>query len=553
MDCVCYSSYLSERDAKDFEAVFKHFSVNEMVHYGTFQQLSERLINADGDVRAMTLDVILGSKEARVAQVGARDRGAKRRILLVDEVDVFFSSSFYGETYDPVVPLRLGSIAELQKKAWSMRGGDVKLILPALQAMDAYKTLMREFVQVQKILEGQIKKMVRDLDAWKGGGGDEPYRAYKIIDGKIAYKSGVCYDPKISFGYVTLWTYFHEHERKCVDDATLEEHLGLMINCGQFSYAEIPKRYSLILGVTGTLVPERKGGPHPLGSFEQEIIHDDYKIMGQTELPSVYGERSLTFRENEHVRVERTTEEFNNAIGREVAKAREGRAVLVFFESEAKMETWQASAYGQRVDPSMMEVIKSDTMNITMKVRKATHSGQVTLLSREHGRGLDFHCSDKNVDDLGGLHVVQTFLSEELSEEIQIRGRTARQKNKGSFQMILLSEDLAKFRITTADIEQKEKGVFVPVFPPGQECAMCLNLYRDPKMLPCGHSFCKGCIDDLRVREGANCRCPLCRKPASGQAAGGAAGGACGAEGAATQTMYEFLHAKRAVWLDHMS
>ena len=549
MDCVCYSSYLSERDAKDFEAVFKHFSVNEMVHYGTFQQLSERLINADGDVRAMTLDVILGSKEARVAQVGARDRGAKRRILLVDEVDVFFSSSFYGETYDPVVPLRLGSIAELQKKAWSMRGGDVKLILPALQAMDAYKTLMREFVQVQKILEGQIKKMVRDLDAWKGGGGDEPYRAYKIIDGKIAYKSGVCYDPKISFGYVTLWTYFHEHERKCVDDATLEEHLGLMINCGQFSYAEIPKRYSLILGVTGTLVPERKGGPHPLGSFEQEIIHDDYKIMGQTELPSVYGERNLTFRENEHVRVERTTEEFNNAIGREVAKAREGRAVLVFFESEAKMETWQASAYGQRVDPSMMEVIKSDTMNITMKVRKATHSGQVTLLSREHGRGLDFHCSDKNVDDLGGLHVVQTFLSEELSEEIQIRGRTARQKNKGSFQMILLSEDLAKFRITTADIEQKEKGVFVPVFPPGQECAMCLNLYRDPKMLPCGHSFCKGCIDDLRVREGANCRCPLCRKPASGQAAGGAAG----AEGAATQTMYEFLHAKRAVWLDHMS
>jgi hypothetical protein len=90
--------------------------------------------------------------------------------------------------------------------------------------------------------------------------------------------------------------------------------------------------------------------------------------------------------------------EFNNAIGLEVAKALEGRAVLVFFESEARMEAWQASSYGQRLPAGTLEVIKSDTMNIDMKVRKATHSGQVTLLTREHGRGLDFLCSDKKVD-----------------------------------------------------------------------------------------------------------------------------------------------------------
>ena len=94
VDCVCYSAYLSERDKEDFEPVFKHFGVNEMVKYGTFQQLCERLINEEGDVRAMTLDVILGSKEARATPV----RPEKKRILLVDEVDVFFSGSFYGET-----------------------------------------------------------------------------------------------------------------------------------------------------------------------------------------------------------------------------------------------------------------------------------------------------------------------------------------------------------------------------------------------------------------------------------------------------------------------
>ena len=127
----------------------------------------------------------------------------------------------------------------------------------------------------------------------------------------------------------------------------------------------------------------------------------------------------------------------------------------------------------------------------------ASATGQVTLLSREFGRGLDFHCTDKKVDDLGGLHVVQTFLSEELSEEIQIRGRTARQKNRGSFQMVLLAKDLEKFMVSAADIDQKEKGIFVPVLPPE-----------------------------------------------------GAAGTAGPAAGAPTQTFYEYLHAKRAVHLN---
>ena len=543
---MCYSAYLSERDERDFEAVFKHFGVNDMVNYGTFQQLCERLINVDGDVRSMTLDVILGSKEKGGSRSGAHGRSAKGRVLLVDEVDVFFSSSFYGETYDPVVPLQLGSITELQKKAWSMRNGDARLILPALQGLDSYTTLVRDHAQIKKIIEGQIKKMICDLDEWKRGGPDEPYNQYKIIDGAVAYKSGVCYDPRINFGYITLWTYFYELEHKRVTDAALEDHFGLMINCGQFSYAEIPKRYSLILGVTGTLMPEKKDGPHPLGIFEQEIVRDDYKIRGQTELPSVFGERNLTFRENEHVIVHKRTDEFDNAIGLEVSKANEGRAVLIFFESEARMEAWQESAYGKRVPVGMLEVIKSDTRNITMKVRKATHSGQVTLLTREHGRGLDFHCSDKKVDTLGGLHVVQTFLSEELSEEIQIRGRTARQKNKGSFQMILLAEDLKRFAVSATEIEKKEKGIFVPVYPLGPECALCFNKHMETETLPCGHGFCKGCVDELRTREGAQCKCPLCRKSAYADAASGAAG-------PETQTMYEFLHAKRAAFLDQMS
>ena len=41
---------------------------------------------------------------------------------------------------------------------------------------------------------------------------------------------------------------------------------------------------------------------------------------------------------------------------------------------------------------------------------------------------------------------------------------------------------------------------------------MCLDIYRDPRLLPCkagGHTVCKGCIDDLM--KGASLTCPVCR------------------------------------------
>lgn len=44
-------------------------------------------------------------------------------------------------------------------------------------------------------------------------------------------------------------------------------------------------------------------------------------------------------------------------------------------------------------------------------------------------------------------------------------------------------------------------------------CAICLVLYGDPVTLPCGHNFCKGCIQDWRRREKECPECPECREP----------------------------------------
>jgi preprotein translocase subunit SecA len=54
-------------------------------------------------------------------------------------------------------------------------------------------------------------------------------------------------------------------------------------------------------------------------------------------------------------------------------------------------------------------------------------------------------CKDRRVEDEGGVHVLLTFFSMEVSEEIQLFGRTARQGDPGSISMVLLLDDLSLF------------------------------------------------------------------------------------------------------------
>ncbi len=44
------------------------------------------------------------------------------------------------------------------------------------------------------------------------------------------------------------------------------------------------------------------------------------------------------------------------------------------------------------------------------------------------------------------------------------------------------------------------------------KCLICLEPPRAPTRLPCGHSFCGGCVGELRSK-GVSETCPLCRAP----------------------------------------
>lgn len=85
-------------------------------------------------------------------------------------------------------------------------------------------------------------------------------------------------------------------------------------------------------------------------------------------------------------------------------------------------------------------------VNKLIGIEYAGHIGSVTLLTKEFGRGVDFQV-DAEVVKNGGLHVIQTFYSLDIKEEIQIKGRTARKDDPGSYEMILCLPHLKEIKI----------------------------------------------------------------------------------------------------------
>ncbi len=41
------------------------------------------------------------------------------------------------------------------------------------------------------------------------------------------------------------------------------------------------------------------------------------------------------------------------------------------------------------------------------------------------------------------------------------------------------------------------------------KCPICLENFRDPRMLPCSHTFCLKCIKDVAFNNNGQFKCPL--------------------------------------------
>ncbi len=155
------------------------------------------------------------------------------------------------------------------------------------------------------------------------------------------------------------------------------------IRAGEFSFAEIPKHFDTILGVTGTL--------NSLTDFQKAAIKC-YGIDTLTRTPSIYGNSQMTFREQQDVLVVNEGEEEHfQAITREAETVtNNGRPVLVFFKDQKTLERFADSEYGLslKANRKFSQITERNTDDLAREVKNATDAGKVSLWTRIFGRGL---------------------------------------------------------------------------------------------------------------------------------------------------------------------
>ena len=424
VDVVSYSNILSKRDREEFSDLFDKFGVQSFIKYGTIESLCEDNINRGAPVRDLVSEFLFNK------QSGARHENIQHhRVILIDEVDVFFSSTFLGETYNPSSTIIGDRCYDVLKYIWQNYSRS-DFSINTIIKIPSYASLIEEHPNMREMFAFQLEQMIADVKNF-----DDPNFPYKLdkVNGRIGYILHDEISYQISYGHKTTFAYFAAKDKGEITEEVLKSRVGFLLYCGRFSYAEIPKTYVYILGVTGTL--------QSLAPSELEIIRQ-FKINKFSYMPSMYGETDLDFKPQSDVFVLSDLDQYFKKI-REMAMeyTSKGNAVLIFFNDQTRIDSFQNSNYSMP-DWNLLIESTEDKSNL---FRKATCYEQCTLSSKAFGRGTDFVCRDQQVIDAGGVVVIQTFFSTNPSESIQIKGRTARQGAKGIFRVVLLETDLLTF------------------------------------------------------------------------------------------------------------
>lgn len=461
---VCYSDYLSTRDEQAFMKLFEDFGVKNRIEYGTLDDIAFAFqdIVVDGQRKGfveLVNERILGV-EGMKQDLQMWNRNVRNTILLIDEVDVFFSDDFYGSTIRPCSVVGMPMLADIQTEIWRIVNRSCHDRETIIKRMMRYTNrlnekshtflsdprtyeLPRETHKGRYILVEYTNRSLYDehliimvdhaLEVFNGCCENDWYMINK--EGIIAFKSSDGrYETSICEGYRNVFNYFRLKGND-YDHKNYKNYGYFNIDCGEIAYAKVPEEYPLILGVSGTL----KG----LNKHEQATVSHVYKITKSSIMPSYFGHSSLEFDKTKCFMIQNTEEKWLDLIFSHADyQIRSERSVLIFFDTDVEIDEFRNKFHSSIARLNVL------TLNTEPQARERciTEAGvakTVTLATRTMGRGVDFK-SGLTVEKNGGVHVIQTFFSFDVKEEMQIKGRTARKDNKGSYELILCRRHLRK-------------------------------------------------------------------------------------------------------------
>ncbi|WP_264375350.1 MULTISPECIES: hypothetical protein [unclassified Wolbachia] len=504
---VCYSEYLAARDQQDFNGFFKEFGIGDKITYGTFEKMANEVIKPEvngkkQDLRELVEGLILNHSAEQSEQIKQED--ISNTTLLIDEVDVFFSDQFYGNTYGACNTIGIPGLASIQEEIWEMasknyekstilkeveefikkkigeRNQDFKEFNKFLFKPGKYYLLKeKDNVVIKKeytnrsLYQEHLEEMIdAAIRVTKGSDKDWYINNYKINDkGIISYRRDDGFYSTFTYcSYYNVFNYFRLKKK----DFDCKNYGYLNIDCGKVSYAELPKEYPLILGVSGTLTT--------LDEHEKKAVRKSYNIRENSIMPSFFGDSHLKFNSSENFTSQNSEEEWLSKIfNRANSKVGSGQSVLIFFDTDVEIRKFKEKFFGKF---DRLHILTENTEEHTKEkyIDEAGIAKTVTLATRGMGRGVDFK-SSVAVENSGGVHVIQTFFSLDIKEETQIKGRTARKDNKGSYELILCKEHL----VNAGFLKEEEKEITINY--------ESLNKSREQKVKE------KGSKNEKRIRE----------------------------------------------------
>jgi energy-coupling factor transporter ATP-binding protein EcfA2 len=459
------------------------------------------------DTRSLMVDYLKGKNSSFLSGFSVRTTRTEKRksLLLIDEVDVFFGEGFHGGLFTSCTVLADQAFKDLLRYVWQNKStlqyshglkvgdhveartsgkewmkGTVEKVHPKLKVlridmekayswdevrteasqkviptvsewntesvdkimrMSCIANVLALYPNLKLVLRDKVNKMLVDLnDCFP----EDRYAGQKCVcrDNKILYedsKSGSMTEYQIGFQTAFAYLYYEQRGKISTEHINASSSVGMSISTGGLLYSELPNFFDLKLGLSGTV--------ESLSQQEKDIL-TGYRFDQYSYVPSLYKKQPLDIRPAEVFEGNRSAEYFDR-IKREVYDAvRNQRACLVVFDSLDVINEFAKQLQRKPIDHPKYSFPNILSHQMTAReqdctIAQATRQYAITLVERVFGRGTDFVCHDSAVRSHGGVHVVQTFFADSLAEEVQIKGRTCRQDDPGSYCQLLFAEDLA--------------------------------------------------------------------------------------------------------------
>ncbi len=215
------------------------------------------------------------------------------------------------------------------------------------------------------------------------------------------------------------------------------EQIGFIIGCGSILYSQAPNRFKLIHGISGTL---------DFSEGENEILQS-YGFERKSFIPSTFNKQILTTIPTYVYPTSQKLEYFNHLYDIIYSTIRDKRCTLIFFDTKDYLNEFnnflknKSNKLPNYRSPELLHEERSlDERSII--IERCIANSKFTLCTSGYIRGTDFKCRDKELQRHGGVHVVLTFYPKSKSDMIQAKGRSCRQNDPGSFEIVLYEDYL---------------------------------------------------------------------------------------------------------------